>query len=93
MFVQSTSYNRILLPDTEFLYDTGEKDSTAVSDEAVKVDSAATVDASKTEPSTSRGAGRGKRKKAGEEVHSILLLIKFDEYSWEKHSLPVHRHS
>lgn len=75
MFVQSTSYNRILLPDTEFLYDTGEKDSTAVSDSAVKVDSAATVDASKTEPSTSRGAGRGKRKKAGEEVRSKLSLI------------------
>ena len=73
MFVQSTSYNRILLPDTEFLYDTGEKDSTAVSDEAVKVDSTATVDTSKkTEPSTSRGAGRGKRKKAGEEVHACM---------------------
>lgn len=72
MFVQSTSYNRILLPDTEFLYDTGEKDSTAVSDEAVKVDSAAAVDAPKAEPSTSRGAaGRGKRKKAGEEVHTV----------------------
>ncbi|CAH3174471.1 unnamed protein product [Porites evermanni] len=71
VFVQSTSYNRILLPDTEFLYDTGEKDSTAVSDSAVKVDSAATVDASKTEPSTSRGAGRGKRKKAGEETSSL----------------------
>ena len=77
MFVQSTSYNRILLPDTEFLYDTGEKDSTAVSDEAVKVDSTATVDTSKkTEPSTSRGAGRGKRKKAEEEVHSKLSLIR-----------------
>ena len=77
MFVQSTSYNRILLPDTEFLYDTGEKESTAVSDEAVKVDSTATVDTSKkTEPSTSRGAGRGKRKKAEEEVHSKLLLIR-----------------
>ena len=76
MFVQSTSYNRILLPDTEFLYDTGEKDSTAVSDEAVKVDSTATVDTSKkTEPSTSRGAGRGKRKKAEEEVNSKLSLI------------------
>lgn len=72
MFVQSTSYNRILLPDTEFLYDTGKKDGTAVSDEAAKVDSAATVDASKTEPSTSRGAGRGKRKKAGEEVHACM---------------------
>ena len=73
MFVQSTSYNRILLPDTEFLYDTGEKESTAVSDEAVKVDSTATVDTSKkTEPSTSRGAGRGKRKKAGEEVHACM---------------------
>ena len=71
MFVQSTSYNRILLPDTEFLYDTGEKDSTAVSDEAVKVDSVAAVDAPKAEPSTSRGAGRGKRKKAGEEVHTV----------------------
>ena len=71
MFVQSTSYNRILLPDTEFLYDTGEKESTAVSDEAVKVDSTATV-----EPSTSRGAGRGKRKKAEEEVHSKLSLIR-----------------
>ena len=72
MFVQSTSYNRILLPDTEFLYDTGEKESTAVSDEAVKVDSTATVDTSKkTEPSTSRGAGRGKRKKAEEEVHTV----------------------
>ncbi|CAH3134969.1 unnamed protein product [Porites lobata] len=69
VFVQSTSYNRILLPDTEFLYDTGEKESTAVSDEAVKVDSTATVDTSKkTEPSTSRGAGRGKRKKAEEEA-------------------------
>lgn len=76
MFVQSTSYNRILLPDTEFLYDTGEKDSTAVSDEAVKVDSAATVDAPKTEPSTSRAAGRGKRKKVGKEVHSKLSLIR-----------------
>ena len=77
MFVQSTSYNRILLPDTEFLYDTGEKDSTAVSDEAVKVDSTATVDTSKkTEPSTSRGAGRGKRKKAEEEVHNKLSLIR-----------------
>lgn len=78
MFVQSTSYNRILLPDTEFLYDTGEKDSTAVSEETLKVDSAATVDASKTEPSTSRGAGRGKRKKAEEEVHvrSKLFLIR-----------------
>lgn len=77
MFVQSTSYNRILLPDTEFLYDTGEKDSTAVSDEAVKVDSTATVDTSKkTEPSTSRGAGRGKRKKAEEEVNSKLSLIR-----------------
>lgn len=77
MFVQSTSYNRILLPDTEFLYDTGEKESTAVSDEAVKVDSTATVDTSKkTEPSTSRGAGRGKRKKAEEEVHSKLSLIR-----------------
>lgn len=72
MFVQSTSYNRILLPDTEFLYDTGDKDGTAVSDEAAKVDPAATVDASKTEPSTSRGAGRGKRKKAGEEVHACM---------------------
>ena len=73
MFVQSTSYNRILLPDTEFLYDTGEKESTAVSDEAVKVDSTATIDTSKkTEPSTSRGAGRGKRKKAGEEVHACM---------------------
>ena len=77
MFVQSTSYNRILLPDTEFLYDTGEKESTAVSDEAVKVDSTATVDTSKkTEPSSSRGAGRGKRKKAEEEVHSKLSLIR-----------------
>ena len=77
MFVQSTSYNRILLSDTEFLYDTGEKESTAVSDEAVKVDSTATVDTSKkTEPSTSRGAGRGKRKKAEEEVHSKLSLIR-----------------
>ena len=77
MFVQSTSYNRILLPDTEFLYDTGEKESTAVSDEAVKVDSTATIDTSKkTEPSTSRGAGRGKRKKAEEEVHSKLSLIR-----------------
>ena len=78
MFVQSTSYNRILLPDTEFLYDTGEKDSTAVSEETLKVDSAATVDASKTEPSTSRGAGRGKRKKAEGEVHvrSKLFLIR-----------------
>ena len=77
MFVQSTSYNRILLPDTEFLYDTGEKESTAVSDEAVKVDSTATVDTSKkTEPSISRGAGRGKRKKAEEEVNSKLSLIR-----------------
>ena len=88
MFVQSTSYNRILLPDTEFLYDTGEKDSTAVSDEAVKVDSTATVDTSKkTEPSTSRGAGRGKRKKAEEEVHSKLSLIRWIQLG-EAYSFP-----
>ena len=31
VFVQSTSYNRILVPDSEFLYDTGE---TEVKDDA-----------------------------------------------------------
>ena len=65
VFVQSTSYNRVLLPDTEFLYDTGE--GSAVSSGAVATASVASDDA-KPEPSISRGTGRGKRKKADDEV-------------------------
>lgn len=64
-FVQSTSYNRVLLPDTEFLYDTGES-STVSSGAAVT----ASADDAKPEPSSSRGTGRGKRKKADEEKPS-----------------------
>lgn len=65
VFVQSTSYNRILLPATEFLYDTGEGDASAVA-AGVATTAPATAEA-KPEPSTSRGTGRGKRKKAGDE--------------------------
>ena len=70
VFVQSTSYNRILLPDTEFLYDTGEGDASAVA-AGVVTTAPATAEA-KPEPSTSRGTGRGKRKKAGDEVFKTL---------------------
>ena len=69
MFVQSTSYNRILLPDTEFLYDTGEGGA-VTSGAGTAAASAPTPDA-KPEPSTSRGTGRGKRKKADDEVGSL----------------------
>ena len=64
VFVQSTSYNRVLMPDSEFLYDTGEGGT--VSSAAAPVTPAAPV--TKDEPSTSRGTGRGKRKKGEEEV-------------------------
>ena len=80
VFVQSTSYNRVLMPDTEFLYDTGEGGT--ASSAAVSVTPAAPVTSgdTKDEPSTSRGTGRGKRKKAEEEVsdfcHYITALIK-----------------
>lgn len=63
-FVQSTSYNRVLLPDTEFLYDTGES-STVSSGAAVT----ASADDAKPEPSSSRGTRRGKRKKADDKVN------------------------
>ena len=72
VFVQSTSYNRVLLPDTEFLYDTGE--GGAVSSGAAAAAAAAPVSSgdAKPEPSTSRGTGRGKRKKADDEVISYI---------------------
>ncbi|XP_068676102.1 uncharacterized protein [Montipora foliosa] len=68
VFVQSTSYNRVLLPDTEFLYDTGVGDTTMSGTvaPATTVTPASTED-TKPETSTSRGAARGKRKKAVEE--------------------------
>lgn len=66
VFVQSTSYNRILLPDTEFLYDTSGGEI-AGSGTLTAASSAPREDA-KAEPSTSRGSGRGKRRKADDEV-------------------------
>ena len=71
MFVQSTSYNRILLADTEFLYDTGEGGTVSAAAAAAP----AVSDDAKPEPSTSRGTGRGKRKKA-DEVNNFLIHIK-----------------
>ena len=68
VFVQSTSYNRILLPDTEFLYDTGEAGIAAPGAAAAAAAAPAPPDDAKPEPSTSRGTGRGKRKKADDEV-------------------------
>ena len=73
VFVQSTSYNRVLLPDTEFLYDTGEG-GTVSSGTAVTASVAS--DDTKPEPSTSRGTGRGKRKKADEEVIKFIVHVK-----------------
>ena len=68
VFVQSTSYNRILLPDTEFLYDTGEGGAALSVATAAAVTAPVSSDEAKPEPSTSRGTGRGKRKKADDEV-------------------------
>ena len=72
VFVQSTSYNRVLLPDTEFLYDTGEGATASLGAAAT---APAASDDAKPEPSTSRGTGRGKRKKADEEVISFLVHV------------------
>lgn len=70
VFVQSTSYNRVLLSDTEFLYDTGEGGTVSGAAATAPVAS----DDAKPEPSTSRGTGRGKRKKADAEVSFLLML-------------------
>ena len=54
MFVQSTSYNRVLMPDTEFLYDTGEGGVVSSEVEAAKPAAAISADDAKEKPSTSR---------------------------------------
>ncbi|XP_020893701.1 uncharacterized protein LOC110232824 [Exaiptasia diaphana] len=61
VFIQSTSYNRILLPDTDFLYDTG-KESDAASAKP-KATPAAASTATKT-----RGKGKRKAKEPEEET-------------------------
>lgn len=66
VFVQSTSYNRILLPDTEFLYDSSGGE-TSGSGKVTAASSASEEDV-KAEPSTSRVSGRGKKRKTGDEV-------------------------
>ena len=66
VFVQSTSYNRILLPDTEFLYDSSGGESSGSG--KVTAASSASEEDVKAEPSTSRGSGRGKKRKTGDEV-------------------------
>ena len=75
VFVQSTSYNRVLMPDTEFLYDTGEGGVVSSEVEAAKPAAAISADDAKEKPSTSRGGvGRGKRKKA-EEVSIFITAF------------------
>lgn len=66
VFVQSTSYNRMLLPDTEFLYDSSGGE-TSGSGKVTAASSASEEDV-KAGPSTSRGSGRGKKRKTGDEV-------------------------
>ena len=74
VFVQSTSYNRVLMPDTEFIYDTGEGGVVSSEVEAAKPAAAISADDAKEKPSTSRGVGRGKRKKA-EEVSIFITAF------------------
>lgn len=74
VFVQSTSYNRVLMPDTEFLYDTGEGGVVLSEVEAAKPAAAISADDAKEKPSTSQGLGRGKRKKA-EEVSIFITAF------------------
>ena len=66
VFIQSTSYNRILLPDTEFLYDTGEGSETTT------VAAKATPEAKPSKSKIGRGGGKGKRKKEEEVVGLIF---------------------
>ena len=84
MFVQSTSYNRVLMPDTEFLYDTGEGGVVSSEVEAAKPAAAISADDVKEKPCTSRGVGRGKRKKAEEVsifITAFSLNIKLLKFS------------
>ena len=84
MFVQSTSYNRVLMPDTEFLYDTGEGEVVSSEVEAAKPAAAISADDAKEKPSTGRGVGRGKRKKAEEVsifITAFSLNIKLLKFS------------
>jgi len=79
VFVQSTSYNRILLPDTEFLYDTGEGGAAPSVATAAAVTAPVPSDETKPEPSASRGTGRGKRKKADDEKPAAAVEEKEEE--------------
>ncbi|XP_067027065.1 uncharacterized protein [Acropora muricata] len=84
VFVQSTSYNRILLPDTEFLYDSSGGE-TSGSGKVTAASSASEEDV-KAEPSTSRGTGRGKKRKTCDEKSAISVDEGIEE---EKAPSPV----
>lgn len=88
VFVQSTSYNRVLMPDTEFLYDTGEGGVVSSEVEAAKPAAAISADDAKEKPSTSRGVGRGKRKKA-EEKPTVEVKKEDKESSPAKKAKPA----
>ncbi|CAH1800252.1 unnamed protein product [Owenia fusiformis] len=76
VFIQSTSYNRALMPNTEFLYDVGGPDTSATGDDAedeppvkkTKGKAAAPKATKKAAaPKTAAPKGRGRGKKAAEE--------------------------
>lgn len=77
VFVQSTSYNRILLPDTDFLYDTGaESDTAAGTSAAAAKDEASAGKKSETVDKSAVGKkGRGKRKTTKEEVRIYCAYL------------------